>query len=330
MTSTIAPAAADLVDPVLDTFTTRSSLRPRYEGCNICTWIGFKHVNYLAEEAVLDHLRQRGFRAGELYERHGLCVDITSIDTRMRSAYHIDDTAEVTVEQVAGKGNGPEMRFAVDMAADRDGGAHTATSKIGVVLRMDPKHGPAAPPPAELAPHVVGRLGHGGTSFTLDGRDPVQALTEGRNAYAWRWRVPYFYCHYTERLQASGYLRLMEEAVDLFLADRGVSIKTLLDDQDWIPVVPRSSVTLLGEAEMEDEIFTVFTVEEVFKQLSYTARMDCYVRRGDRLVPTATGRITHGYAVIDSRRDWSVVNLDDRMLTALRGDGRSGLLRQAR
>jgi hypothetical protein len=47
-------------------------------------------------------------------------------------------------------------------------------------------------------------------------------------------------------------------------------------------------------------------------------------------VPTATGRITHGYAVIDSRRDWSVVNLDDRMLTALRGDGRSGLLRQAR
>jgi hypothetical protein len=48
-------------------------------------------------------------------------------------------------------------------------------------------------------------------------------LTAGRNAYAWKWRIPYFYCHFTERMQMSGYLRQMEEVVDLFLADRGVS-----------------------------------------------------------------------------------------------------------
>ena len=34
-------------------------MRPRYEGANICTWIGFKHVNYLVEEAVLAHFRSR-------------------------------------------------------------------------------------------------------------------------------------------------------------------------------------------------------------------------------------------------------------------------------
>ena len=47
---------------------------------------------------------------------------------------------------------------------------------------------------------------------------------------------------------------------------------------------------------MEEELYTVFTVEDVFKDLTYTARMDCYVLRGGRLVQTATGRITHGYA----------------------------------
>ena len=38
----------------------RSVLRPRYEGANIRTWIGFKHLMYLAEEAVLEWLRIRG------------------------------------------------------------------------------------------------------------------------------------------------------------------------------------------------------------------------------------------------------------------------------
>jgi len=36
-------------------------------------------------------------------------------------------------------------------------------------------------------------------------------------------------------------------------------------------------------------------------------------------VQTATGRITHGYAVIENRRDWSLVAFDDRMNAALEG-----------
>ena len=37
------------------------------------------------------------------------------------------------------------------------------------------------------------------------------------------------------------------------------------------------------------------------------------------LVPTSTGRITHGYAVIDNRRDWHLIEFDDRLTGALEG-----------
>ncbi|HZB50088.1 MAG TPA: hypothetical protein VE547_13430, partial [Mycobacteriales bacterium] len=103
-------------------------------------------------------------------------------------------------------------------------------------------------------------------------------------------------------------------------ADRGISIRRMLTDQKWIPVVPQARVEILREALMEEELYTVFTVEDVFKDLTYTARMDCYVLRGDELVQTATGRITHGYALILDRHAWEVVPFDERTLAALRGE----------
>lgn len=326
MTSTAAPA------PVLAAATS-VALRPRYEGSNICTWIGFKHVNYLVEEAVLDHFRQSGTPARALYEEHGLCVEFVELDTRIGSAFHMDDL--VTADVVpASRPDAGELMFKVTLTVERDGTKlKAASSKVRVVLRVDHIGGPVEHVPAEFEPfttRAIDRpdpsgqpvpvvtpyaLGRGGT-----GGDPVLAeLTRDTNSFAWRWRIPYPYCHFTERLQMSGYLRQMEEVVDLFLADRGLSIKTLLDEQNWIPVVPRSTITLLDEAVMEEDLYTVFTVEDVFKGVTYTARMDCYVLRDGRLVRTATGSITHGYAVINSRRDWSLVDFDERMLTALRG-----------
>jgi len=111
----------------------------------------------------------------------------------------------------------------------------------------------------------------------------------------------------------------MEEAKDRLVADRGVSIKTLLDERNWIPVVPHSRITVLDEARMEEDLYVVLTVESVFKGFTYDSRMDTYVVRDGRLVQTATGRITHGYAVIENRRDWSLVAFDDRMNAALEG-----------
>lgn len=294
-------------------------LRPRYEGSNICTWIGFKHVNYLVEEAVLEHFRRAGLPARALYEDHGLGLDIVGLDTRIPAALHMDDDvrAEVT-------GAGDELRFDVALYVEREGSpVKAASSKVRVVLREDDWHGEPAAPPAELARFAAGRIGPPGEP-PLPARGTPSAdawldqLTAGENAFGWRWRIPYFYCHFTQRMQMSGYLRQMEEVVDLFLADRGISIWDLLDERRWIPVVAHSRIEMLDEALMEEELYTIYTVDQIFKDFTYTARMDCFVVRESRPLKTATGTITHGYAVIENRRDWSLAHFDERVQRALR------------
>ncbi|AQZ67826.1 unnamed protein product [[Actinomadura] parvosata subsp. kistnae] len=299
---------------------TRLEIRPRYEGANIGTWIGFKHLNYLVEEAVLEHLRRTGMPVTDLYHDHGLCVDLVDIDTRILRALRVDDlaTAEVSAAEPGA------LRFAVAIRPDAES-AKAVSAKVTVALRHDPRGGESADIPPRLRPYAVDRLGDGDKAVEVpESADPIAFLTEGRNAFGWKWRIPYFYCHFTERLQMSGYLRIMEEVVDLFLADRGVSVKRLLDEQRWIPAVPHSRVTLLDEALMEEDLYTVLTVEEVYKRLTYTSRMDCYVLRDGRLVPTATGRITHGYAELAGRSEWGLVSFDDRLAGALSGAALSG------
>jgi hypothetical protein len=83
--------------------------------------------------------------------------------------------------------------------------------------------------------------------------------------------------------------------------------------------VPQASLQILDEAMMEETIHTVFTVEDIFKDTTYRSRMDCYVERHGGLVHTATGLITHGYAVVENRRDWSLVTFDAEVSAALRG-----------
>jgi len=95
----------------------------------------------------------------------------------------------------------------------------------------------------------------------------------------------------------------------------------LLTKKRWIPVVPQASLQILQEAMMEETLYTVFTVEDIFKDTTYRSRMDCYVERHGELVHTATGVITHGYAVVDGRRDWSLVTFDAEVSNALRAGG---------
>lgn len=289
------------------------TLRPRYEGANVGTWIGFKHLNYLVEEAVLEHLRRSGAAPAELYHEYGLCVDLVDLDTRIPHALRVDDVVDAEVTP-----KGDDLSFAVSLRVGA-GGPRAVSSKVSVRLRRDARGAKVVETPESLAPFVVDRLGQGGApAVAVGGADPVEVL--GRDGgFVWHRTIPYFYCHFTERLQMSGYLRLMEEVVDRFLADREVSIKTLLDERNWIPAVPHSRITLLDEACMEEEIYTVYTVERVFKRLTYTSRMDTYVLRDGHLVPTATGRITHGYAELSGRAEWALTSFDDRLHNALSG-----------
>ncbi|MEU6231565.1 hypothetical protein [Kitasatospora sp. NPDC047058] len=313
----------DTAVKALLTTTTTTQVRPRYEGSNICTWIGFKHVNYLVEEAVLDHFRQSALPARALYEEHGLGLDLVSIDTRILHAFHMDDLATAEVAPWTKDADGT-IGLKVTIRIERGGEILKAvTSKVRVSLRIDTYLEAAGTVPEQLARFAVALLGDDlerepATAAPAE-EEILAALTAGRNAYAWKWNIPYPYCHFTERIQMSGYLRLMEEGKDRFVADRGISIKTLLDDRKWIPVVPRSDIRVLDEALMEEDLYTVYTVEEVFKDFTYTSRMDFYVLRGGELVKTATGRIVHGYAVIGNRRDWSLVSFDQRVLDAVNG-----------
>lgn len=156
--------------------------------------------------------------------------------------------------------------------------------------------------------------------------DPVLAEVIGDdNAFGWKWRVPYFYCHFTSHMQMSGFLRQMEEVLHLFVADRGIAIHRLLDERNWIPVVTKCEVELTDEVRIEDELYTVFTIEDIFKAILFTARMDCYVMRDGALVQVATGRITHGYVTKESpERDWSLVTFDEEVLAALGGKNLAG------
>lgn len=313
--------------------TTTTQLRPRFEGSNIGSWIGFKHINYLAEEAVLDHFRCTGFSTRSLYEDHGLCVEIVDIDTRISSGFRIDDLIEAEVRPGTPAAEG-ELFFLVSLTIKH--GNHwrkAARSKVRVLLRRDFLDTPAEPAPAELAGYVHDRIartepqpapliperqGRRSTAPSPADDDPVLAeLTRSSNSFARRWRVPYPYCHFTCRLQMSGYLRLLEEIVDLFLADRSVSIKSLLCERQLIPVVPHSSITILDEVQMEEELYTVFTVENVFKNVTFLARLDAYVVRDGALLRTAYGGITHGYAKIANREEFHLTKLDERVLAAL-------------
>ena len=154
-------------------------------------------------------------------------------------------------------------------------------------------------------------------------RDPellAQFGADPRRSVVWRWRIPYFYCHYMRRLQHSGYLRLMEEIVDLFLASRGLSIRHMLETRRWIPVVPEARLQIVEEVELEDELYTVFTVESIYKNFFYTATMTSFVLGPNGPIETARGRIVHGYARILGRRDWELVSFDTDVAAALRGE----------
>lgn len=315
---------------------TKSNIHPRIEGNNICTWIGFKHVMYVVEEAVIDFFRQNDLRQRALYEDHGLCLEIVDSEARILHALHIDDQVRAEVDHDDETNIEGELRLLVNVFAQR--GAQEVKAvvcRVGVLIKEDdsPVTNDVKPAPIDvLAPITVKTIERAPTgdiaqfmnlktksNDLLDGRgeingeDPVvSALKELHGpSMVWAWRIPYFYCHYNERMKHSGYIRHLEEAEDLFLATNGISIRQMLHDKKWIPVVPTARAQILTEAFMEETLYTVYTLVDTYRDFTYTHAMNCYVVRDGKLVQTATGHITHGYARINDRSDWSLVALDD-------------------
>ncbi|TDD86538.1 thioesterase [Actinomadura darangshiensis] len=292
--------------------------RPGYEGANIRTWIGFKHFIYLVEQAVLQWLADQGAGARTLFIEHGLGAEIVECSVQLPAVLEIDD--EVTA-RVAAR---PDGRLDVRLTVVRDGAEVTVLrGKVTVALvreRKADRHRTAPPALAALETAELARPGGSAPIPLPPGRSVRSAV--GADAFLWSWRAPYFYCHYTDRVQHSGFVRALEEVVDRFLADRGISVGRLLDERSWIPVVSRARIGLLAPARMEETVHSVFTVVDILRGVMFDARMDCYVQRGDRLVPVATASILHGYAIAAGEGAGGLAELDDATVAALTGGGR--------
>lgn len=285
--------------------------RPRYEGCNIGTWIGFKHFMLLVEEAVLEWFRDGGLGPGRLYQEHGLGLEVVDSSVQLPALMEVDDEVEAeVVEDRPG-------RFTVTLRVVRDGaGVPVLRGRVAVALVREAQAPARRPAPLEVAPLVVDDVAFAAAAAPSGpaGR-PLEPGAPG--TFDWSWRAPYFACHFSDRVQHSGFVRALEEVVDRFLVARGLPIGRLLAERAWIPVVSRARVKLLAAAHMEETIHTVFAVEDVLKRSAYDARMDCYVRRGDGFVHCAAARILHGYARSRGEGAGRLVDLDDPTIAAL-------------
>lgn len=274
--------------------------RPRYDGANINTFIGFKNFMTLAEEAVLQHFRDHGFGPQRMYSRYGLGLEVVDSSVRLINTLHADDLVHGTVTATAPK-TGQGLDCKVELRTHRDGAdVQVLSGRLKVALVTEADGDPVEAVPAALQPLVVPGVSGAGKSQALAtievpaGVQAAKALSPA-NGFVWSWQIPYFYCHWYTRFQSSGYVRLLEEATDRYLAHAGLSITELLARRDWIPVVSRARVQMHDDALMGEVLHITYRVDDVLKDVVWNATMECHVQRGDHLVKVATCTIMHGY-----------------------------------
>ena len=294
--------------------------RPRYDGANIRTWIGFKQFMSLGTEAVLEWYRERGFGPQRLYHEFGLGLEVVDSSAQLPAVLEIDDdvVAEVVAKapgtfqvrlRLARGGTGiVAMRGTLRVALVRRREARKRRCRGPISLRGSfqasarrnrPRSCPGCQSPRVLSrdrccpPQARGR-------FTGLGEPAISTVTiptvsNTRRMLA-RWRR-----------SSTG----SSEA-------RGLSIERMLSVKGWIPVVC-ARVRVVEEARLGERIETTFEVIDLVGRLAYDAEMICYVRRGGSLVPTAKARILHGYALSRGPEAGRLIELDEPTLAALSG-----------
>ena len=273
------------------------TLRPRLAGANIRAWIGFKHLLSLVEEAVVAWFRAGGLGLQRLLLERGVAIRITDLSAMLHALVELDH--EVAAD-VTPTGAGA---FAVTLW--RSGDVKVLTARV----RVEVAAGHAALPAALAA-------------MLLPAATPAPPMTAAPGAFTWTWRARYFHCHST-LAQHGAFIGALEESVDRFLADRGLSIAHVLATRNWIPVVSRVRVWLHAEVRMEEDVVTTFEVRDVMRRRAHDGVMTCVVRRDGDLVPAASATILHGYAIAAGDGAGQVVDLDDDTIARLRAGGAS-------
>lgn len=294
-----------------------TTLRPRYEGTNIGTWIGFKHLMYLAEEGLLAFFREQGFGPRRLFHEFGLGLEIVDASVQLPALLEIDDEVVAETRLLApGRGStrlrvehGATPRVVLNgklgftLAANAQASGRPWPAELGALAPLD-----GAPQDGRLA-DVPLRSG--------DARAGLMAACPA--AFYWCWKARYFHCHVSERVQYSAYVRALEEVVERFLEDRGLAVGRLLVERGLIPVVSRARVRMLRPVAMEALVHTTFVVDDVLMDKAYDGRMDCYVQHGGVLQHVASARILHGYAHSAGPEAGRLAALDAATLRALTG-----------
>ena len=290
----------------VNALTTRTTLRPSFEGSNIRTWIGFKHLMYLAQEAVIDHMRERGVGPQRVFAQLGLRLKIAESSFAFLSLLESDDTvlAEVTRTRLG--------RFQVRLLRERcTGGIPLAKGYIEAGYTSSETRSAGAQLPLDVQSFMA-------PDAASHGNEEPHPEVKLRDAL-WSWKARYYLCQFSDCVQHSAYIGALEETVDRYLAARGLSIGRVLVDRKWIPVVSRARVRVLADVRMEEVVHTTFVVDDVFKTMGYSGRMDCYVEREERVLRVATASIVHGYAIAEGEGVGQLTALDDPTITALSG-----------
>jgi acyl-CoA thioesterase FadM len=289
-----------------------STARPRYDGANIRTWIGFRQFLALAEEAVLGWFRQTGHGPHRLFHQHGLELTIVDCSAVLPAVLEVDDEVTADVTPLT------RGRFRVALTALRDGDRVAVLNGRVTVALVDPADRGTLP--EELAWHLDQSHRAVGDALGAQRDSPMlPPPVTGHPMLRWTWRARYFYCHFSDRVQHSAYVRALEEVVDRYLADRGLSVGRLLKERGWIPVVSRVRIRLLADAHMEEDVHTTFSVTDVLKDVVWEGRMDCHVHRDSTPVWVATASIQHGYAVSRGRDAGRLAVLDPVTVAVLTG-----------
>jgi acyl-CoA thioesterase FadM len=282
----------------ISTFT----LRPGHDGANIRTWIGFKHYMFLAESAVIEWFRKRRLGPGTLFHTYGVGFNIVESSLQLPSTLDVDDDVIAVVGPLT------NSLFDVRLYVQR-GETRVTVARGKLTLALVRERESSVPLPEELINLEVRAIGNG----------TIAPMPNGHRPFTRSWRVPYYTCQLSDRMQHSGYVRALEETVDDFLTHRGIAVGRLLADRHWIPVVSRARVEMLAEAHLDEPMQAEFTVTDILRNTMFEGRMDCYVERDGGRVHTATGQILHGYAVADGPDAGSVAELDPEIVAALTG-----------
>jgi acyl-CoA thioesterase FadM len=292
-------------------------VRPLFEGCNVGTWIGFKHILYLLEDGVRRYLQAIGLPTGRLFEQHGICTEIAAIRARLTHAVRCDDELHVVVAaKAAADPRGPlQVRL---VGAD---GIVRASGAVTVAWRRDAgQAGGSDPEP--LRNLIVGRDPVAAAAPPADAARLVSTLVPaGKAFHVAAVRVPYPSCSFNFWLQSAGYHRLVESMVDWFLHERGISIGTLLDERRWIPVVSQVAVTIHADVRLEETLFATLVVDDVLKDVLFRSSLRFHVFRDGAPRLVAESAIDHAYVEFTTRAvEPRVATFDGRVRQALTGE----------